>query len=94
MGHIVQCLSLWDRGYAGTSSHSPTCLLLDDSPVLEAVNVFLQPGAQLYIAHVVQEDVNDGSRPAAHFRGRQELTELKREHTTLLDDVREGRAGV
>jgi hypothetical protein len=39
--------------------------------------VFLQPRAQLHIAHVVQEDVDDGPCPAAHLWGRQELAELK-----------------
>lgn len=58
-------------------SSSPTCLLLDDSPVLEAVDVLLQPRAELHVAHVVQEDVDDGPRPAAHLRGRQDLAELE-----------------
>lgn len=55
----------------------PTCLLLDDGPVLKAVDVLLQPRAELHIAHIVQEDINDGPCPAAHLRGRYELTELK-----------------
>lgn len=80
--HRLKSESLWDGGYAG-GSHGPTCLLLDDGPVLKAVNVLLQPGAQLHIAYVVQKHVDDGSSPAAHFRGRQELAELKEEHSTL-----------
>lgn len=75
--HCLRPGSLWGRRYADSSSHSPTCLLLDDSPVLKAVDVLLQPGAQLHVADIVQKDVDDGSRPAAHFWGRQELTELE-----------------
>lgn len=77
VSHCLRSKSMRGRRYAGSSSHSPTCLLLDDSPVLKAVDVLLQPGAQLHVAHIVQKDIDDGSRPAAHFRGRQEFTELE-----------------
>ena len=60
---------------AAVTAH--TCFLLNDSPVLEAVNMLLQPRAELHVAHVVQEDIDDGPCPAAHFWGRQELAELK-----------------
>lgn len=56
---------------------APTCFLLDESPVLVAVDVFLQPRAELNVAHIVQKDVDDGPCPAAHLGGRQDLAELK-----------------
>lgn len=86
-----RCLSSGCLGQrmSGSSSHSPTCLLLDDGPVLIAVDVLLQAGAELHVADVVQKDVDDGPRPAAHFRGRQELTELKMGHSTRSGEARE-----
>ena len=39
--------------------------------------MLLQPRAELHVAHVVQEDIDDGPCPAAHFWGRQDLAELK-----------------
>lgn len=64
-----------DRPAAAATA--PTCFLPDDGPVLEAVDVFLQPRAELHVAHIVQKDVDDGPCPAAHLGGRQDLTELK-----------------
>lgn len=54
-----------------------TCFFFNDSPVLIAVNMFLEPGTELHITHVIQENINDRPSPATHLWSRHHFTKLQ-----------------
>lgn len=54
-----------------------TCFFFNDSPVLIAVNMLLEPGTELHVAHIIQENIDDRPGPATHLWSRYHFTKLQ-----------------
>lgn len=54
-----------------------TCFFFNDSPVLIAVNMLLEPGTELHIAHIIQKNIDDRPSPATYLWSRNHFTKLQ-----------------
>lgn len=54
-----------------------TCFFFNDSPVLIAVYMLLEPGTELDVTHIIQENINNWPSPATYLWSRHHITKLQ-----------------
>lgn len=54
-----------------------TCFFFNDSPVFIAVNMLLEPGTELHVTHIIQENIDDWPSPTTYLWSRHHFTELQ-----------------